>query len=89
MIPAATAAASTVVRAAQVSYEEQEVKHLLEVVQGMEILKHSKNCWEEAAKILNKKFHNDRKPNRLKGKFYLVTKDNCDSMKPCAEMVRK
>ena len=68
MIPAAAAAASTVVRAAQVSYEEQEVKHLLEVVQGMEILKHSKNYWEEAAKVLNNEFHNNRKPNRLKHK---------------------
>ena len=44
-----TAAASTVVRSAQVNYDEQEVKHLLEVVQGMKIPKHSKNYWEEVA----------------------------------------
>jgi hypothetical protein len=68
MIPAATAAASIVVPATQVNYDEQEVKHLLEIVQGMKIPKHSKNYWEEAAKVLNNEFHNNRKPNRLKHK---------------------
>ncbi len=52
-------------RSEQINYDEKETKHLLEVVQGMKIPKHSKDYWLEVASILNGEFHNDRKPEKL------------------------
>lgn len=46
-------AESMVARSAQINYDENETKPLLEVVQGMKIPKHSKDYWLEVARILN------------------------------------
>jgi hypothetical protein len=54
-----------IVRSAQANNDEKEVRHLLEVVQGMKIPKQSKNYWVEVANIINDEFHNNRKLDRM------------------------
>ena len=47
------------------------------------------NYLVEVTAIIIEEFHNDRKPDKLKCKFYLMMKDNHESMKPYAEMAGK
>ena len=52
----------------------------------MKIPKHTRNYWLEVARVLNGKFCNSQKLERLCHKFYLMTRNSCDSMRPYAEL---